>query len=101
MKARPDAVWSTYESQYGWENGGVFLIIQPLRSLEDVDRRIADRDKVREAMGEGGLPKLRALAASCIQSSQRNLYAFNPEMSYVYPEWVKSDPAFWQRKGGK
>lgn len=99
LKARPDAVWSTYESQYGWENGGVFLIIAPLKSLGDVDSRIGARDKVREAMGPGGLDKLRGLAGSFMQSSQRNLYAFDPAMSYVYPEWTQSDPAFWGQKG--
>jgi hypothetical protein len=98
-KAVPDARFTTFESQYGWENGGVYLIFRPLRSLEEVDTRLANAPKVREATGDGG-KRLGELAASCIQSSQRNLYTFDPQMSYLPDDWSKSDP-FWQHKATK
>lgn len=95
-KVVPDARWTTYESQYGWENGGVYIIIRPLRSLEEVDTRLANGPKVREATGDNA-KKLGEMAASCIESSQRNLYIFDPQMSYLPPDWAKSDP-FWEHK---
>ena len=98
-KAVPDARFTVYESQYGWEIGGVYLIFRPLRSLDDVDTRIANGPKVREATGDGG-KHVSELAASCIESSQRNLYSFDPQMSYLPEDWAKSD-SFWAHKGMK
>jgi len=38
------------------------------------------------------------LSAAAIESSQTNLFAFNPRMSYPADEWVKADPEFWKPK---
>lgn len=98
-KAVPDARYTVYQSEYGWENGGVFVIFRPMQSLEQVDTRLANSPKVREATGDSG-KRLGALAASCIQSSQRNLYSFDPQMSYLPEDYAKSDP-YWQHKGNQ
>ncbi len=96
-KVKPNSRWTTYQSEYGWQNGGIFLIFRPLHSLDEVDARIADTMKVREATGDGA-KRVAELAASCIESSQRNLFAFDPQMSYVPEDWAKSD-SFWKKKG--
>ena len=49
-------------------------------------------------MGEEGMKKLRELTAATIESSQTNLFAFNPRMSYVGDDWIKADPDFWKPK---
>jgi hypothetical protein len=49
-------------------------------------------------MGEDNMKHYRELAASAIDSAQRNLFAFNPSMSYVADTWVNADPSFWKRK---
>jgi len=95
-QVNPKARWTTYQSQYGWENGGVYIIIRPIRSLEEVDTRLANAAKVRAATGDDG-KRLAELFGSCIQSFQRNLYAFDPQMSYLPEDWAKSD-SFWQHK---
>jgi hypothetical protein len=42
--------------------------------------------------------KMDELFASCVESVQSQLFAFNPAMSYPADEWIKSDPDFWQPK---
>jgi hypothetical protein len=49
-------------------------------------------------MGENGMKKFSELSAAAIQTSQNNLFYFNPKMSYVSDEWIKADPDFWKPK---
>jgi hypothetical protein len=49
------------------------------------------------AMGEEGMKKLDELAAASIESSESNLFALNPNMSYVPGQWIKTDD-FWKPK---
>jgi hypothetical protein len=44
------------------------------------------------------MKKLNELSAAAIESSETNLFAFNPRMSYVSDDWLKADPAFWKPK---
>jgi hypothetical protein len=96
-KAEPGRHIALYQSAYGWENGGIWLLITPMKSLSEVDEADANNAKFRETMGEAGMKHYRELAAACIESAQRNLFAFNPEISYVRDEWVTADP-FWKHK---
>jgi hypothetical protein len=50
-----------------------------------------------DAMGAEGMKKLGEQAAAAIESSQTNLFLFNPKLSYVGDDWKKADP-FWQTK---
>jgi hypothetical protein len=95
-KTEPGRHIALYQSAFGWENGGVWLLITPMKSLSEVDDANANSTKFLEGLG-GNVKHYRELAAAAIESSQRNLYAFNPEMSYVQDEWVTADP-FWKRK---
>ena len=97
-KAVPDAHWAIFESVYGQDNGGVFLLFNPMKSLAETDRSFADSKKFAAALGESGMKKVEDMAASCIESTQTNLVIFNPKMSYPDDAWVKADPAFWAPK---
>jgi hypothetical protein len=97
QKTEPDRHVALYQSAYGWENGGIWLLINPIKSLDEVDKADANMAKFRENMGDANLKRYRELAGSAIESSQRNLYAFDPGISYVSDEWVSADP-FWKRK---
>jgi hypothetical protein len=96
-KTQPGRHIALYQSAYGWENGGIWLLITPMKSLDEVDQADANMAKFRENMGDANLKRYRELAGSAIESSQRNLYAFDPGISYVSDEWVSADP-FWKRK---
>ena len=97
-KAVPNAHWTTYQSMYGADNGGVYIVITPMKSLAEVDQGLADSKKFAAAMGEDEMKKAEELAADCLESSQNNLFMFNPKISYVSDDWIKADPAFWKPK---
>jgi hypothetical protein len=96
-KTQPGRHIALYQSAFGWENGGIWLLITPMKSLDEVDQANANSATFMRNMGDTNMKRYRELAGLAIESSQRNLYAFNPEMSYVQDEWVTADP-FWKRK---
>jgi hypothetical protein len=93
----PNAHWAVFESQYGAANGGVSIVINPMKSLEEVDNGFGDAKKFASSMSESESKKLAELTAACVASVQVNLFAFNPRESYPDPEWIKADP-FWKPK---
>jgi hypothetical protein len=94
----PDAHWATYEAIYGQE-GGTYVVFVPMKSASEIDRSLAQGKEFAAAMGEDGMKKLSELEAAAIESSQSNLFAFSPKMSYAEDAWVKADPDFWKPKG--
>jgi hypothetical protein len=94
----PDARWATFEVAYGQQPGGTYAIFSPLKSASEIDRGMAQGKDFVAAMGEDGMKKLAELEQKAIESSQTNLFAFNPKISYPPDEWVKSDPDFWKPK---
>jgi|ERR1035438_3365046 hypothetical protein len=93
----PDGHWATYEAVYG-RTGGTYLVITPMKSTSEIDRAFAQGKDFEAAMGADGMKKLGELAAASIESTETNLFAFNPRMSYVSDEWAKADPDFWKSK---
>ena len=94
----PDAKWAVFESAYGANNGGMFAVFTPMKSLSEVDQEYADQKKFMDAMGEDKMKKLGELSAACVESEQSNLFHFNPKMSYPADDWIKADPGFWKPK---
>ncbi|MHB1021354.1 MAG: hypothetical protein ACYC46_01960 [Acidobacteriaceae bacterium] len=97
-KALPSAHWATFESVYGASDGGLFLVVTPMKSLAEVDQNLGAAKQFAASMTESEQKEAADLSAACIQSSQTNLFAFNPTMSYVSEDWIKADPAFWSQK---
>lgn len=96
-KKIPDAHWATYSAVYGFPDG-TYIIFNPMKSAAEIDKNFAAGKDFEAVMGEEGMKKLAALSAAAIESSQTNLFAFNPRMSYPADEWVKADPEFWTPK---
>jgi hypothetical protein len=97
QKTEPDRHVALYQSSYGWENGGQWLLITPMKSLGEADKMDANAAKFRENLGDN-MKRYRELAGAAIESSQRNIYAFDPAISYVPDAWVSADPSFWKHK---
>jgi hypothetical protein len=95
-KAVPDARWAVFESMYGSDNGGVYIVLTPMKSLAEVDTEIADSKKFEASMGASGMKRLGELMSACVQESQINLFHLNPKMSYVSDDYIKTDPSFWK-----
>jgi hypothetical protein len=99
-KAVPTAHWATFERMYGAStgpSGGVFLVINPMKSLAEVDSSFGDSKKFDDSLSAGDKKKLAELTAASVDSVQTNLFAFNPKESYAPDEWIKAD-AFWKTK---
>lgn len=94
----PSAHWATFESMYGMDNGGEYLVAIPRKSLVEVDQDMDNDKQFRESLGGDGMKKLQELEASCVEKVQSNLFQFNPKMSYAPDAWVKADPGFWKPK---
>ena len=93
----PDAHWATYAVVYGLQSN-TYVVFTPLKSGEEIDKGFAQGKDFVAAMGEEGMKKLAELSAAAIESSQTNLFAFNPRMSYPSDDWIKADPEFWKPK---
>ncbi len=93
----PDMHWAMYEAAYGQEDV-TYIVIQPLKSLAEVDQGMERDKQFMAAMGEEGMKKLGELESSAIEFTQSNLFQFSPAMSYPPDAWVKADPDFWKVK---
>jgi len=96
-KSVPDAHWACFHSAYGG-SGGTYIFLSALKSLSEIDTAFREGKQFEAAMGEDGLKKLDQLESASVDSSERQLFAFNPKMSYVSDEWIKADPDFWKPK---
>ena len=94
----PDARWATFELAYGQQAGNTYVIFSPLKSASEIDKAFAQGKDFAAAMGEDGMKKLAGLEAAAIESSQTNLFQFNPKLSYPSDSWVKTAPDFWSPK---
>ncbi|MCU1312262.1 MAG: hypothetical protein JWM54_19 [Acidobacteriaceae bacterium] len=97
-KSDPDRALAVYQSAYGTENGGLWVILAPIPSINALDHLFELRAGMAKSMDPGTLKRYRELAEASVDHSQRNLFASDPEMSYVWDDWVKGD-SFWQKKG--
>ena len=96
-KAGIDAHWGTFTQIYGGQ-GGRYIVLSAHKTLAEVDNDFLNDKLFEKALGEDGLKQLDKLVQASIESSEHNLFQFNPHQSYVPEEWVKSDPTFWKPK---
>jgi len=96
-KGDPEAHWGVFELVYGGDNG-TYLVLTARKSLSEVDHGFAIEKQINSAIGEANGKRMDELFASCVESVQSQLFAFNPAMSYPAEEWIKSDPDFWKPK---
>ena len=93
----PDVHWATFQGVYGPE-GNTYLVFTPMKSASEIDKSFVTGKQVEAAMGAEGGKKAADLFAAAIETSQTNLFIFNPRISYVQDEWIKADPDFWKPK---
>ncbi len=93
----PEVHWAMFESVYGSPDG-TYLIFNPMKSLAETDRAFALDKQIMAAVGPEGMKRMGDLTAAAVESSQTNLFMFNPRESYPPDNWVKADPDFWKPK---
>ncbi len=90
--------WAVYQVISGMP-AGTYVVFQPLKSLAEVDAFPQTHGKAyRDATGDDGRKKLSELASAGSLSTETNIFAFSPKMSYPSNETVAADPGFWNPK---
>ena len=100
-KAAPDTHWDTFEQMYGtpapgMPSGGIFLVVNTMKSLSETDRGSDDFKKFVDVIGKDGMKKIEQLTAASVYATTTNLFEINPRMSYPPQEWVDAEPGFWK-----
>ena len=96
-KVAPNAQWATFQSVYAMDNGGLFAVFIPYKSMAEIDQTKINDAKFGASLSAEDQKKMAELG-SIIESSQSNLFAVNPKLSFPFPAWTKSDPSFWNAK---
>jgi hypothetical protein len=96
-KAVPNSHWAMFEQVFGGD-GGTYVVLTSHKTLAEVDSGFQDDKLFEAAIGEDGMKKLNELFGQAVDSTQQQLFSFDPHMSYVADEWTKADPDFWKPK---
>ena len=96
-KAMPEEHWGCYQAAFGMSED-LYIFVTGRQSLSEVDTENAKQSDFMAAMGDEGMKKLEEISAAAIESSETNLFAIDPRMSYVPEELSKADPGFWNPK---
>jgi hypothetical protein len=94
----PDAHWAMFQKAYGEGSGNTYILVTPIVSLADVDTMMGGDKKFSDAVGEDQLSVLFKGLDVSVESTQTDLFAFDPELSYVPDSWLTSSPDFWGKK---
>lgn len=78
--------------------GGMYLIFNPMKSMETMDEVPARSKAMMTALGTEKAAALFKNASEVITGTQSLLLAINPKMSYVTKEMAAQDPDFWTPK---
>lgn len=98
LENNPNANWATFEKMYGHDSDDTFAVISLMKSLSDVDQEIADNAKLPDAMGKDQMQLTMEMGSNVIKSSEQDLFAINPQISYVPDKWVSDSPDYWGKK---
>jgi hypothetical protein len=98
QSAVPDARWAMFQKIYGEGSDNVYILITPMDKLAYVDAIEASDSKFSEAVGEDQLQLLEQGTSAAIESSESDLFALSPDISYTPDSWLTASPDFWGKK---
>ena len=99
-KANMDEHMIVYYANLG-ASGGTYFIFEPMKSISDfdeVDKWHDDNSAYRKALGDDFQKMSREFAMNGLMSTESNLLAISPSMSYVSDDVAKASPDFWNPK---
>jgi hypothetical protein len=98
LASNPNANWAYYEKMYGQNSDDMVAIFTLMKSLSDVDQEVTDNAKIPDAMGKDQMQLMMEMGTNIIKSSESDLFAINPQISYVPDSWLTDQPDFWGKK---
>lgn len=98
-KAKVDEHMAVYQVT-GGAQAGTYIVLIPWKSLAEGDgpSPLPHGKAYQDALGESGAKKVASLSSDSIVFNDISIYAFNPQLSYVFKEWVDADPSYWTLK---
>lgn len=98
-KAKVDENMAVYQV-VGGAQSGTYMVLIPWKSLAEADgpTPLPHGKAYQDALGESGNKKIASLSSDSIVFNDVNIYAFSPQLSYVFKEWVDADPGYWALK---
>jgi hypothetical protein len=93
-KAGIDQPWAIYRAVSGVP-AGTFYVFLPMRSLAALDKAPSNDEAMGRALGSEQMSALDKLVLDGVATSQSQIFAFNPKMSFVSKEMKAADP-FWR-----
>jgi hypothetical protein len=94
----PDARWAMFQKMYGVGSDNTYILATPMESLAFVDGLDAGNKKFTETVGEEQVQMLFKSLDVALESSESDLFAFDPQLSYAPDSWLSSSPDFWGKK---
>jgi len=77
---------------------GTYLLIEPMKSLKEIDDSFASMGGLIQAMGEDNFKNMMKATGDVFTNMESNVYSFSPSMSNVPKEIAALDPKFWTPK---
>ncbi len=98
-KAKVDEHMAVYQVM-GGAQAGTYIVLIPWKSLAEADgvSPLPHGKAYQDALGESGAKKVASLSSDSIVFNDLSIYAFNPQLSYAFKEWVDADPGYWALK---
>jgi hypothetical protein len=94
----PEAHWAMFQKAYGADSDNTYILVTPMESLSEVDAMHGSDKKFSDAVGEDQLKTLMKGLDAAVESSETDLFALSPGISYVPDSWLTSSPDFWGKK---
>jgi len=96
VKAKVDEHMAVYQV-VGGAQAGTYIVLIPWTSMDD-SNLLPHGKAYQEALGEDGAKKVARIANDAIVVDDISIYALDPQLSYLLPATVASDPDYWRLK---
>jgi hypothetical protein len=94
----PEARWAMFQKRFGVGSDNTYILITPMESLGEVDGMLGSNKKFTDTVGEDQVQMLYKSLDAALESSESDLFAFDPQLSYAPDSWLSSSPDFWGKK---
>jgi len=93
-----NAHWAMFEKLYGEDSDRTFILVTPIKALAEEDQAMMDSDSLPKTVGADQMQLMHEMGSQTVESSESDLFAIVPEISYVPDAWLTASPDFWGKK---
>ncbi len=93
-----NAHWAMFEKLYGQDSDRTFILVTPIKALAEEDQAMIDGDSLPKTVGADQMQLMHEMGSQTVESSESDLFAIVPQISYVPDAWLTASPDFWGKK---